>query len=162
MSARVLGIDPGSRWVGYALHGCAGYLSAGVLDLEALGAAGVVLRLRTLAAGAGVERAGVEVVEAVGWRPGFGPRMAGDLVRCGRLAGRLVQALTDDGLLVSEVTAEEVRLHFFNATSVDAKATRALCERWAWPRKLPGVLAAVAGHARDGGLVAAYVARSTP
>ncbi len=162
-STLVLGVDPGSRWIGWALLRVdAGYRLAGVLDLEELGGPGIVVRLATIASDAGCRRVGIECVEAVGYRPGFGTRMAGDLVRAARLGGRIAQAFEDRGAAVTEVTAEEVRTHFFNQRSVDAKAVRALVELKApgWPKKLPGVLAKDAGHARDAAAVALYVGRA--
>lgn len=153
----ILGIDPGSRHVGWAaIDDAGGYLLAGVLDLAQLGPAGVVSKLRAFVAGTGASRTvAVETVEAVGYRPGFGPRMAGDLVRAARLGGKIVQAFADDGVLVTEPTAEAVRMHFFGRPSVDAAATRALVQQRiaGWPKVSNG-------HARDAAAVALYVARA--
>ena len=154
----ILGVDPGSRWIGWAAMSDSGRLvGAGVLDLEQIDARGIVRALRSyLAAGSPASRlVGVETVEAVGHRPGFGPRMAGDLVRAARLGGKIVQAFTDDGVLVKEPTAEEVRSHFFGRPVVDGAAVKALVrERIAgWPKVSNG-------HARDAAAVALYVGRA--
>lgn len=72
--------------------------------------------------------------------------------RLAQLALRLVKPM------LFEPTAEAWHMHCFGQTSVDAKAVRAHVEARGWPRKLPGVLAKEAGHARDAGGVALYAA----
>jgi hypothetical protein len=152
-------IDPGVH-VGWCLLDTEGprFLRAGVIHTDQVGIKPAILALRGLMVHASI--VAVEVVEHVNHRPGFGCGMATSLVLCGRFTGRLVQALEFDHHDVWELQSETVKRHWFDRPSVDAQAVRVLVEgRIAgWPRKLPGLLAKHAGHARDAGAVGAYVA----
>lgn len=176
----VFGVDPGSRWIGWAslviISGSAvdvrgRFVAAGVIDLsegeDAIG------RLEALAH---VHEPGLVAIERVGEvHPvpgGIGARRATDLVGAAWVGGRLADRLLRAGFPPRTFPAEEWRRHFITAVSPRERAERkargervntdrvvkALVEERVvgWPRKLPGVYARDACHARDAACVALY------
>lgn len=140
---KVLGVDPGGRWWGWALlDGCA-YLAAGVLDLEELGEAPLLARLHAMtasAAGLAIERPGGVAPGIARVRPAAAVQASAEIARAAWIAGELAGLCSADGLRVQRVAAADVRTHFFGRPSADDDAVEALVRlRVAgWPPRLGG------------------------
>lgn len=193
MSA-IVGIDPGSRWVGWARlymdRGRAIYGGAGVLDVEALEAAGVASWLAAVVSETeGQIDVAVEVIREVRGRGVMGAKRAGDLYRSGLVTGRILHELAP--YAPREVAAEDVRAHFVAPVGPrEAAARKAAGQRakvdgavralvlgrvQGWPSKLIAgdasgaarsasghVLAKHASHAFDAAAVGLYARESCP
>jgi Holliday junction resolvasome RuvABC endonuclease subunit len=151
----ILGVDPGSSHVGWALLSDAlSYVDAGVLEHE--DARHVVKFIRFCVGSMGASRlVAVERVEQVNARAGFGSTMATGLCLAHGVGQRIVQALEDDGVAVREVTAEAWHRAYFERRAVDAKAVKALVQHRiaGWPTKSNA-------HARDAACIALWAAEA--
>lgn len=154
----VLGVDPGAAHLGWSVLAGRRYVAAGTLELDALSFAsvsGVVRQLRAIVREHGVRVVGVERVERVNARLGFGSTMATGLCHGHGVGQRVAQAFDDDGLLVLECSAEDWHTQFFNQRAVDGAAVAAmlghLVHGWPAPRTR-----GIDGHARDAGGVALW------
>lgn len=151
----ILGIDPGSAHVGWALlTDQLNYVDAGALNHCA--APDVVATLRHIAGNMGASRLiAVERVDQVRPRARFSAVMATALVLGHGLGQRVVQAFVDDGVAVREVTAEAWRRAYFERGSVDDAAVKALVQHriTGWPTKSNA-------HARDAACIALWAAEA--
>jgi Holliday junction resolvasome RuvABC endonuclease subunit len=107
---RVLGWDPGSRWIAWALLdvppcGPALYLDRGTLDTDPLGAGSPLWKLSELR----VQHVAVELVAKVYNRPGFSTDMASELAKTERVGGLIVGAARMLHFTWSEPAAPEWR-----------------------------------------------------
>lgn len=151
----VLGIDPGSRFVGVAVldvraegvTGRALYVAHDVLDVQALGEERVLLAIAAHLAH-GVRLAGIERPERVA-----SAVMASAMLRTSWIAGRIAQALAVAAVRVHPFPAETWRTHFFGQAAVKNAPIATLIELHVtgWPKKSNE-------HARDAAAVALYAA----
>lgn len=153
---RVLGVDPGARWVGWCAleySSVPALLGQGVLDLERCNERLVVRMLRSYAKHFAATRCGVERVVQINARAGFGSTMATALCAGHGVGQRIAQGLVDARFDTREFTAEDWHRHFFNARAVDGAAVKALVEG-----RLEGWPAISNEHARDAAAIALYAA----
>ena len=152
----VLGVDPGSAHVGWALvsapaSGGFQHWASGSIDNRPVRE--VVARLR------GAWRAhpapeftvAVERITQINARAGFGATMATGLALGHGVGQRIVQAFEDDGVRVEEVTAEKWHLAYFARRAVDGPAVHALVRS-----RIAGWPTASNNHQRDAGAIALW------
>lgn len=149
----ILGIDPGSRWWGWALvEGDRGV--AGVLDV----ACGMVLsrlcRLAQDAASVAIERPGGLPPGLVRARPAAAVTASAELAACAWAAGELAGLLSGDGLAVRRVAAGAVREHFFGQANAGDDAVAALVAQRLPRLSLPMGTGGGAAYGKRGGLLA--------
>lgn len=158
----VLGIDPGSKHVGWAVLDVAAtvrHIEGGCFEIDAAqpGTGRLLVQtFRVLCRRRLPDLVGVERIDKVNARGGLGwAQMATGLVLSHGIGQRVAQALEDDGRRVEELTAETWHEHFFGVRAPDGHSVKALVHHRVagWPPRSNG-------HARDAAAVALYVART--
>ena len=147
----VLGVDPGSAHVGWAVLESGGPAHVVSGSHEGLPTRDVIARLRGAVRTRRVGLVAVERVEQVNARGGFGSQMATGLLLGHGVGQRIAQALEDDGVRVVEVTAEAWHLAYFNARAVDGPAVAALVQT-----RILGWPAVSNAHERDAAAIALW------
>ncbi len=137
---KAMGFDPGKRAAWLAMErakvGAGLVLGCGMLDrIGPLGEDQRVAEAVDFMIRFEPEVVGVETVTDVYAREGFGPHMAGHLLRAARLGGRIFQAATDHGFHAVEITAERWRKWLVNSRQArNPKIRQAMRVRFKnWP-----------------------------